>query len=225
MSPPAGLNRNSAVSSSNIPRARRIASADGVTFFPEAVWKIPPAGEGEGEGSANLKPPKPPAGESSGWTPAPDSNVNPPAPDLGLGFMVTSAAAPSPASFLSPSPTGHATGDNPPRTGVGIESSSPASFAKREAAAIFGRVPRVDIGACNSLSSWMYRLGAGVTVLTPAALGVVAETPPRGVVAETPPRLLLAPGLYPVLNPPGGTGVLLNVAGLGYMKLLSAPPR
>ena len=210
------------MSSSNIPRARRIASADGVTFFPEAVWKIPPAGEGEGSGSANLKPPKPPAGESSGWTPAPDSNVNPPAPDL-LTDFVTSAAAPSPASFLSPSPTGHATGDNPPRTGVGTESSSPASFAKREAAAIFGRVPRVDIGACNSLSSWMYRLGAGVTVLTPvrwnpAGVGVIAET-------ETPPRLLLAPGWLLALIPPGGTGVLLNVAGLGYMKLLSAPPR
>ena len=215
------MNRNSAVSSSNIPRARRIASADGVTFFPEAVWKIPPAGEGEGEGSANLKPPKPPAGESSGCIIAPDSNVNPPAPFL-LTDFVTSAGAPSPASFLSPSPTGHATGDNPPRTGVGTESSSPASFAKREAAAIFGRVPRVDIGACNSLSSWMYRLGAGVTVLTPdlgnPGPGVVAET-------ETPPRLLLAPGWLLVLNPPGGTGVLLNVAGLGYMKLLSAPPR
>ena len=223
MSPPAGLNRNSAVSSSNIPRARRIASADGVTFFPEAVWKIPPAGEGEGEGSANLKPPKPPAGESSGWTPAPDSNVNPPAPDLGLGFMVTSPGAPSPASFLSPSPTGHATGDNPPRTTPGESISTPASFAKREAAAIFGRVPRVDIGACNSLSSWMYRLGAGVTVLTPAlgnpaGVGVIAET-------ETPPRLLLAPVGFLALTPPGGTGVLLNVAGLGYMKLLSAPPR
>ena len=52
----------------------------------------------------------------------------------------------------------------------------------------------------------------------PAGVGVIAET-------ETPPRLLLAPVGLLALTPPGGTGVLLNVAGLGYMKLLSAPPR
>ena len=74
-------NRNSAVSSRNAPRARAAASAEiGVTFLPEAIWKIPAAGEApRAVSSANRKPQNPGIALAPPPPPSkPASNANPP---------------------------------------------------------------------------------------------------------------------------------------------------
>ena len=217
-------NRNSAVSSRNIPRARRMASAEmGVTFFPEAIWKIPAAGEGVGAvSSANRKPPKP--GDSLAPPPPPSkpaSNANPP----------TSSAASSPegpsvfsvfrgglsvfsddCSFSGFS-EGLVAGDSQSSGSGSVAGPGkfPLSAASLDAAAIRGLAPRDDTGACTSLSSWMYRRGAGVYAwreCTPSRHpGVLSNA--AGVYARVPPSAAAAAA---------AAGVLSVAAGLGYVN-------